>query len=177
MQDPPSSNSRTEAVSPLYQICQCSNSPYQSPDCKKSWSVWESVREGCVHVHGGAQPDGHPNLVSLAHQHSSSSSLSPNRSLLTSAPPLNLKAASQGKVWKSEAALRHWPSPVNIHSKWEPLVELQLIYWSNYQTPYSTFFWLAISVFKFLSTVLNFKPSFYCICTAVPDIVAGLLHY
>lgn len=97
--------------------------------------VGESVREGCVHVHGGAQPDGHPTLVSLAHQHSSSSSssLSPNQSFSTSAPPLNLRAASQGKVWKSEAALVRWPSPVNIHFKWEPLVELQLIYWSNYR--------------------------------------------
>lgn len=48
---------------------------------KKSWRclsecVGESVGEGCVRVrvHGGAQPDGHPTLVSFTHQHFSTSS-------------------------------------------------------------------------------------------------------
>lgn len=53
---------------------------------KKSWRclsecVGESVGEGCVRVrvHGGAQPDGHPTLLSFTHQHFSTSSSSPNQ--------------------------------------------------------------------------------------------------
>lgn len=142
--------------------------------------VGESVREGCVHVHGGAQPDGHPTLVSLTHQHSSSSSSSPNQSFLTSAPPLNLRAASQGKAWKSEAALLCWPSSVNIHSKWEPLVELQLIYWSNYGTQHSTFFWLAISVTITLTSLTLHSTScqaFTANAQQFQILLSGLLHY
>lgn len=65
-------------------------------------SAWETVGEGCVRVrvHGGAQPDGHPTLVSLTNHASS-----PNPTLLTSARPLNLGVASHSRPWKSEASL------------------------------------------------------------------------
>lgn len=57
-----------------------------------------------VRVHGGAQPDGHPTLLSVKHS-SSSPPLSSNPALLTSARPLNSEAASHGWVWQSEASL------------------------------------------------------------------------
>lgn len=58
-----------------------------------------------VRVHGGAQPDGHPTLLSVKHSSSSSPPLSSNPALLTSARPLNSEAASHGWVWQSEASL------------------------------------------------------------------------
>lgn len=109
MQDPENSISSTEGVSLLYQSCQHSNSPYQIWDCKTvCLSVWERVFERgvcvCMYMEELNQMVIPP--LSLP-----PTPPSPNPTLLTSAQPLNLRAPSHGRAWKSEASFLCWPSP------------------------------------------------------------------
>lgn len=70
-----------------------------------AWECWE----GCVsvHVHGGAQPDGHPTLVSLTH---SSSFPQPSPLNLSPAPQPASSQSWRGMVRRSRGIVSLWPS-------------------------------------------------------------------